>query len=109
MAGVLGLIWVSHEANCFFLRDWTGQISLKRLRNSLLARNDPTLESSPVSRRAAPGGTGAPSAQRRGIDAGRLCVPARRKDGFFYKCLTSLTQCDKSLPSLTGKTRLCPA
>jgi hypothetical protein len=29
MAGVLGLIWVSREADCFSARGWTGQISLK--------------------------------------------------------------------------------
>ena len=41
MAGVLGLIWVSREANCFFTQGWTRQISLKCLRNFLFARNDP--------------------------------------------------------------------
>jgi hypothetical protein len=29
MVGVLGLIWLSREADCFFARGWTGQISLK--------------------------------------------------------------------------------
>jgi hypothetical protein len=39
MAQVLGLIWVSREADSFFPQGWTGQISLKRLRNFLSTRN----------------------------------------------------------------------
>jgi hypothetical protein len=31
MAGVVGVIWVSREADYFCGRDWTGQISLKLL------------------------------------------------------------------------------
>ena len=31
MAGVVGVIWVSREAEYFCGRDWTGQISLKLL------------------------------------------------------------------------------
>jgi hypothetical protein len=31
MAGVVGVIWVSREAEYFYGRDWTGQISLKML------------------------------------------------------------------------------
>jgi hypothetical protein len=29
MAGVVGVIWVCHEAKYFCDRNWTGQISLK--------------------------------------------------------------------------------
>jgi hypothetical protein len=39
MARVLGLIWVSREADSFFPQDWTGQISLKGLRNFLFKRS----------------------------------------------------------------------
>jgi hypothetical protein len=39
MAQVLGLIWVSREGVSFFAQDWTGQISLKGLRNFLFWRN----------------------------------------------------------------------
>jgi hypothetical protein len=36
---VLGLICGAREGNSFFAQDWTGQISLKRLRNFLFARS----------------------------------------------------------------------
>jgi hypothetical protein len=39
MAQVLGLIWVSREGVSFLAQDWTGQISLKGLRNFLFWRN----------------------------------------------------------------------
>ena len=38
MAMDIAVIWVSREANCFCKRDWTGQISLIRLMNSLSGR-----------------------------------------------------------------------
>jgi hypothetical protein len=39
MAGFLEVIWVSREADSFFAQDWTGQISLKGLRNFLFWRS----------------------------------------------------------------------
>jgi hypothetical protein len=39
MVGVVGLIWVTREQDSFFAQDWTGQISLKGLRNFLFSRN----------------------------------------------------------------------
>jgi hypothetical protein len=39
MAGFVRLIWVTREGDSFFAQDWTGQISLKGLRNFLFARN----------------------------------------------------------------------
>src|SRR5689334_21844465 len=38
-AGFLVLIWVRREANCFFGRDWTGQIRLNWLMKLAFARN----------------------------------------------------------------------
>ena len=40
MAGVVGVIWVSREAEYFCGRGWTGQISLKSLRKFVLWRAD---------------------------------------------------------------------
>jgi hypothetical protein len=39
MARFVGLIWVSREGDSFFAQDWTGQISLKGLRNFLFWRS----------------------------------------------------------------------
>jgi hypothetical protein len=41
MAQVLGLIWASREADSFFAADWTGQITLKGLKNFLFWRKRP--------------------------------------------------------------------
>jgi len=38
MAGVVGVIWVSREAEYFCERDWTGQITLKSLQKINFSR-----------------------------------------------------------------------
>ena len=48
MAGVLLLIWGSGEADYFCARDWTGQITLNRLRKIDFARIDRTVAGLPM-------------------------------------------------------------